>query len=58
MRMTPWGDMAEEEGFEGLLKGYRVFWKVLRPVPMVQYRIIDKMIPGFMKYRKRLREKG
>ena len=58
LRMTPWGDMAEEEGWEKVLKGYYLFWGVLRPFPMVQYRIIDKMIPGFMKYRKRLREKG
>ena len=58
LRMTPWKDMKEEEGLEGLLRGYRLFWRVLKPFPMMQYRIIDKMIPGFMRYRKKLREKG
>ena len=57
LRLFTGKDLEEEEGFEGLLRGYRVFWRVLRPFPMVQYKIIDGMIPGFMRYRKKLREK-
>ena len=51
LAMTPWKDMPMEEGWETYFKLYGAYWKVLKPFPMLQYRIMDTLIPFVIKYR-------
>ena len=53
LQMTPWKDTPMEEGWELYFKLYKAFWMVLKPFPMLQYHMIDKLIPLVMKHRKR-----
>ena len=57
LAMTPWKDTPKEEGWETYFKLYGAFWKVLKPFPMLQYRIIDALIPAMMRMRKAGRKK-
>lgn len=55
--MTPWKDTPEETGWEAYFCFYDAFWILLRPFPMLQYRIIDALIPMIMNRRKAKRLK-
>ena len=58
LAMTPWKDWPKETGWETYFRCYGAFWRVLRPFPLLQYHIIDSLIPVVMKARKRKREKA
>lgn len=55
LAMTPWKDTPEETGWEFFLWAYRAFRTVLKPFPMLRYRLIDGLIPAVMRFRKRQR---
>lgn len=55
--LTPWKDTPQEEGWEFYLWCFKAFYTVLKPFPMLRYRIIDSLIPSFMRFRKKQREK-
>ena len=55
LSLTPWKDLPKEKGWELPLFCYRAFRTLLKPFPMLQYRIVDRLIPAVMKYRKRQR---
>lgn len=57
LAMTPWHDAPLEEGWTTYFKAYRAFWILLKPFPLLQYHIIDGLIPVVMKIRKRKRQK-
>ena len=57
LAMTPWKDQPQEEGWETYFTLYGLFWKMLKPFPMLQYRIIDGLIPLVMAWRKRARNR-
>jgi lipopolysaccharide biosynthesis glycosyltransferase len=56
--MTPWSGTETEKGWEVYFKLYGLFWKILKPFPILQYRIIDGLIPAMMKMRKKKRTKA
>ena len=55
LAMTPWKDTPMEEGWELYFRCYKAFWTVLKPFPLLQYHIIDGLIPLVMKHRKKKR---
>ena len=57
LNMTPWRDAPLEEGWTMYFRAYKAFWIVLRPFPLLQYHIIDSLIPVVMKIRKKKRKK-
>lgn len=57
LAMTPWKNTPQEEGWEFYLGCFKAFYTVLKPFPMLRYRIIDSLIPSFMRFRKRQRQK-
>ena len=52
LEMTPWKDAPEETGWETYFRFYDAFWTILKPFPMLQYRIIDALIPFVLNRRK------
>lgn len=50
---TPWADEPEEAGWELYFVCWNIFNIVTRPFPLLRYRIINKLIPWFMKWRKK-----
>ena len=50
--LTPWKDTPDETGWETYFRFYDAFWTVLKPFPMLQYHIIDALIPYMMNRRK------
>lgn len=50
---TPWADEPEETGWELYFVCWNIFNIVTRPFPLLRYRIINKLIPWFMKWRKK-----
>ena len=57
LNMTPWKDMPQETGWEAYFCCYDAFWILLKPFPMLQYRIIDALIPTVLNRRKAKRLK-
>ena len=53
LSMTPWKDTPLEDGWTVYFKLYSAYWKILKPFPMLQYRIMDKLIPLVLKYREK-----
>lgn len=51
LSMTPWKNTPLEEGWELYFKFYGAYWKWLKPLPMLQYRIMDVLIPWVLKRR-------
>ncbi|MGI6094976.1 MAG: glycosyltransferase family 8 protein [Lachnospiraceae bacterium] len=51
--MTPWKDEPLEEGWKLYFICWNIFNKVMIPFPMLRYQIINRLIPVFMKWRKR-----
>ena len=58
LALTPWKDAPMEGGWERYFFCYKAFLTVLKPFPMLRYKIIDALIPAFMRRRKRQRLKG
>lgn len=57
LSMTIWKDTPMEEGWELYFRFYKAFWVILKPFPLLQYHIIDNLIPLVMKWRKKARLK-
>lgn len=53
LAMTPWADTPKEEGWRAYYRCFSLFNAVTRPVPMVRYRVIDALIPAFMRMREK-----
>lgn len=53
LKLTPWKNEPEETGWETYFKCWDIFNCIVRPFPMLRYRIINGMIPFFMKWRKK-----
>lgn len=51
LSLTPWADMPMEDGWETYFKCFKIFNAVTRPFPMLRYKIIDSLIPVFMRRR-------
>lgn len=49
---TPWQDAPMEEGWFVYFQCFRIFNIVMKFFPMLRYKIINSLIPAFMKYRK------
>ena len=57
LHKTPWKDTPMEEGWQLYFICFRIFNVVMKPFPMLRYRIINSLIPSFMKFRKRQLQK-
>ncbi len=57
LNLTPWKGDAEEEGWKTYFFFWDIFNGIMRPFPALRYRIIDHLIPAFMKWRKRQLQK-
>lgn len=57
LQMTPWADSPREQGWETYFAVWNVFNLIMKPIPFVRYKIINGLIPVFMKIRKRARTK-
>lgn len=55
LSLTPWADIPMETGWETYFRCYKLFLTLLKPFPLLRYKIIDTLIPLFMSYRKRQR---
>lgn len=53
LKLTPWKNEPEENGWETYFKCWDIFNRIVRPFPMLRYRIINGLIPFFMKWRKK-----
>lgn len=58
LAMTPWKDTPKDEGWRLYFKCFTVFNIVTKPIPMVRYRIIDALIPAFMRMREKKLKKS
>ena len=56
LSMTPWKDTPLEDGWTLYFKAYKAFWIILKPFPMLQYHIMDFLIPIVLKIRKKMRK--
>lgn len=54
--MTPWG-YVQENGWETYFKCWNLFNFIMKPFPYIRYIVINSLIPIFMKYRKKARNK-
>ena len=50
--------MLKEQGWKGYFFCFRIFNAVTKPIPILRYKIIDALIPAFMRYRARQRKKN
>lgn len=57
LSLTDWKDAPMEEGWQTYFVCYKLFLTVLKPFPILRYRIMDRLIPLFIQYRTRQREK-
>ena len=51
LNMSPWKGENFEEGWSLYFKCWSIFNVVTKPFPLIRYKIINKLIPTFMKYR-------
>ena len=51
LAMTPWKDAPKDEGWRLYFKCFGLFNWITKPVPMLRYKIIDALIPAFMRIR-------
>lgn len=58
LAMTPWRGTPKEKGWKSYFVCFRIFNAVTRPVPYLRYKMIDMLIPAFMRYRAKHREKS
>lgn len=58
LSLTPWRDAPREEGWQLYYVCFAIFNFVTKPFPMLRWRMIDTLIPVFMKAReKKLKRK-
>lgn len=50
---TPWANTPLELGWENYFKAFNLFNTVMKPFPMLRYKIMDTLIPIMIKHRKR-----
>ena len=55
---TPWSETPMETGWELYFICFRIFNIVMKPFPMLRYKIINSLIPAFMRYRKKQLQKN
>ena len=58
LALTPWKGIPKEQGWKGYFFCFRIFNAVTKPIPILRYKIIDALIPAFMRYRARQRKKN
>ena len=51
LSLTPWSDFQFETGWELYFFCFRIFNTFTKPLPQLRYKIIDSLIPAFMKFR-------
>ena len=56
--LTPWSKYPMETGWELYFICFRTFNIIMKPFPMLRYKIINSLIPAFMKYRKKQLKKN
>ena len=52
LSLTPYANQPEEEGWTTYFGAWRVFNLIMRPFPMMRYRVITALIPKMMSWRK------
>lgn len=57
LSMTPYSDTPDETGWRSYFRAWRLFNAVMRPVPMLRYRIITGLIPMMLSMRKKKRQR-
>ncbi len=57
LNLTYWKDTPDEEGWILYFICWRIFNIVTKPFPMIRYKIINSLIPSFMKHRKKKLQK-
>ena len=50
---TPWANTPLELGWENYFKAFNLFNTVMKPFPMLRYKIMDTLIPIMIKHRKK-----
>ena len=55
---TPWSETPMETGWELYFICFKTFNIIMKPFPMLRYKIINSLIPAFMKYRKKQLQKN
>ncbi|MGQ7386185.1 glycosyltransferase family 8 protein [Streptococcus suis] len=58
LNQTPWRGTQFESGWQLYFFCFNLFNMVMKPFPMLRYKIITVLIPVFMKYRKTRLQKG
>lgn len=58
LNMTPWRGEKDEEGWRVYFVCWNFFNFMMRPFPKLRYKIINGLIPAFMKWRKKQLKKG
>lgn len=51
LNLTPWKNMGFEDGWQLYFLCWKIFNFVIKPFPILRYRIINGLIPLFMNYR-------
>ncbi len=54
---TPWRDAPMESGWNAYFRCFDLFNRLTRPFPLLRWRIINALIPAFMRYREQARKK-
>lgn len=50
---TPWKDSELEYGWERYFKAFNLFNLMMKPFPYLRFKIMDKLIPVFIRHRKK-----
>lgn len=58
LSLTPYANAPEESGWESYFRVWSLFNTLMRPFPMLRYRIITALIPKMMAWRKRVRSRS
>lgn len=53
LAMTPWKGAPKDEGWRTYFRCFGLFNAVTKPIPLVRYKIIDALIPAFMRRREK-----
>lgn len=54
---TPWRGAPVESGWQTYFRCFDLFNRLTRPFPLLRWRIINALIPAFMRYREQARKK-
>lgn len=57
LAQTPWRDAPKESGWQTYFRCFNLFNRLTRPFPLLRWRIINALIPAFMRYREQARKK-